>query len=153
VIAGWTAIVFAWRRLTRQPAWRVALFLEALSWLVVARFLLRVMTFRKLAALLDWAFRGHFGSASTRERRTNIRWAIRTAAGFLPGKTVCFPKGIAAHIMCRLRGIPTSMLYGAGIVEGGRLKAHVWIQDGTNGVVGHNLAEGYRVIAEFPARG
>lgn len=149
----WRSIAAACRRLARQPMWRILLFLEAMGWLVIARFLLWALRFRDLAAVLELPLGWRLGSVSTSERRKNIRWAVQTAAAFLPGETVCFPKGIAGHAMCRVRGIRSTLRYGAGISEDGKVKAHVWLEDRTQGIIGHSVAREYLVIAEFPAHG
>jgi hypothetical protein len=125
-------------------------------WLLLSRLVLRVLSFRVLANLFNMPLvRSSRRVSATSEFAKsefakNVRWAVRTAAAFLPGETVCFPKGIAAHVMCRLRGIPTTLVYGVGIAGDGRLKAHVWTQFGRRGVIGHALAGEYRVVAEFP---
>jgi hypothetical protein len=150
-----SSFFFQLHRVWRQPLWRVLLFSEAWLWLALARVLLRVLPSRELPKLLGVPFRtllpGIMNSCVA-EFRQNVRWAIRMAVAFLPGETVCFPRGIAAHAMCRLRGIPTTLVYGAALTEDGKLKTHVWIQDGGDGVIGHALAGEYRVVAEFPVR-
>jgi len=130
--------------------WRILLFSEAWGWLVIARVLVSILPFRWLAALLDLPLTRQFCQDSSDEFRKNVRWAVKTAGTFLPGETVCFPQGIAAHIMCRLRGVRTTLLYGVGISRDGRLKAHVWTQDRLHGVIGHGPAGEYHVVAEFP---
>jgi len=122
-----------------------------MAFLLLAKTLLIMLPFRRLAGLLESPLGVPAGVESTEECRRNIRWALETAAGVLPGQTTCFPKAIAAHVMCRMRGIPTKLLYGARISEDGRLKAHVWTQDRLHGVIGHSLAREYVVVAEFPA--
>jgi len=131
--------------------WRILLFSEAWVWLLIARLMVRLLPFRWLAAFLDLPLIRQRRRDFSGTLRKDVRWAVRTAATFLPGETVCFPQGIAAHIMCRLRAIPTTLVYGAGISPEGRLKAHVWIQDQVQGVIGHSLAAEYMVIATFPA--
>ena len=52
--------------------------------------------------------------------------------------------------MCRKYGIDSIMYYGVvrDPVEG--LRAHVWVQDSADGVVGHMVASQFRVLARFP---
>jgi hypothetical protein len=52
--------------------------------------------------------------------------------------------------MCRRRGISAVMYYGAATELVGGLSAHVWVLDGDDGVVGHELASKFRVLARFP---
>lgn len=74
--------------------------------------------------------------------------AVERMAGLLPGKTVCFPRGIAVQAMLRRRGIGTTLYYGAR--DDGKLTAHVWVQDGDRGVIGLPENGEYAVVATFP---
>jgi len=84
-------------------------------------------------------------------RRRDVQWAVELASRYLPGQTTCFPKAVTAHLMCRARGLQTTVYYGATRVADQQLKAHVWLQDGATGVVGHSVAAEYNILAMFPA--
>lgn len=86
-----------------------------------------------------------------RSVRQDVGWAIEKASLYLPGKTTCFPKGIAAHAMCRRRGIEAILCYGAANSPGKGLSAHVWVMDDTEGIIGHQIAKDYKVLARFPS--
>jgi hypothetical protein len=129
------------------------LFSEALASLLLAKTLLKTLSFHRLAQLMERPASRRSVSAQNTETYRNVRWAVQTAAGFIPGNTACFPRGIAAHFMCRRRGIETTLVYGARICEDGRLKAHVWTRDGAQGIIGHAVSEEFRVLAQFPGRG
>jgi hypothetical protein len=140
------------RRFLRQPKARRRLFLEACVRLVLARLLLELFSFRKLTRFFSLPIRKSLLSNAQHEQlRTDVSWAIQRAAHWLPGKTSCFPQGIAAQIICRKRGIDSIMYYGAAMDPVAGLTAHVWVQDGSNGVVGHLIADRYGVLARFPA--
>jgi hypothetical protein len=125
--------------------------MEALGWLLIARILLKVLPFLQVKRLMTIALGADAPAGEGREfLRAEIIWAIERAASFLPGKTVCFPRGIAAHGMCRKRGIDTMLYYGAQVSKG-RLSAHVWVRDGSQGVVGHHNASEFEVLARYPA--
>jgi hypothetical protein len=137
----------------RQPVWRIRLFLEAVFLLAVSRMALCVLPFRFIAAFLDRPFFLRSGELSEFEtQRKNVKWAVARASRVLPGETVCFPRGIAAHIMCQIRGIDTTLFYGAAVLPDRGLRAHVWLQDGATGIVGTSLADKYCVLTRFPVR-
>jgi uncharacterized membrane protein YjgN (DUF898 family) len=125
---------------------------EACLLLVLARLLLALLPFRMLARVMNYPLAS---TALTGARRAFIRneiaWAVKTAADRLPGRTVCFPRAIAAQIMCRSRGIDAMIFYGAAVEQGQALTAHVWVQDGREGVVGFEDVGRFSVLARFPA--
>ena len=140
-------------RIRRQSPRRALLLLEAVVLLGISRIALRLMPFRHIARILDRSLLTRKRDLPNRERkRRNVSWAITRGSRLLPGNTVCFPQGIAAHVMCRRRGIGTTLYYGVAIRPDTGLRAHVWLQDGSNGVVGTRVAEKYVILAQFPAR-
>jgi Transglutaminase-like superfamily len=82
--------------------------------------------------------------------REDIRWAVEGVAERLPGKTVCFPRAIAAQAMCRSRGVSATLYYGAATFPSTGFSAHVWVLDETEGVIGHQIAGTFRILAKFP---
>jgi hypothetical protein len=135
-----------------QPAPRKKLLLEAFMYLVWARVLLCLLPFRYLTKILNRgsSFNQPLTDFERRRLRENVAWAIERAARYLPGATPCFPRGIAAHAMCRARGVDSTLYYGAANLPDTGLSAHVWVADGSNGIVGHQIAGDYRIIARFP---
>jgi hypothetical protein len=140
------------RRFLQQPKPRRKLFLEACIRLVWARLLLRLLSFRRLTYILNHPVQETVISSTERAQlRRDVRWAIARASDWLPGETVCFPRAIAAQVMCRKRGITAILFYGAAVVPATGLTAHVWVQDGPDGIVGQPAAGQYGVLARFPA--
>jgi hypothetical protein len=140
-----------WRFLA-QPKSRRILFIEACLRLICARLLLRFLSFRRLTWLFGIPLGKAALSGAEREQlRRDVGWAVGRASDCLPGETACFPRGVAAQIMCRKRGIDTIMYYGAVLDPVAGLRAHVWVQDGPYGVVGSLFASQYSVLAKFPA--
>jgi hypothetical protein len=139
-----------WRRV---PAWRRWLLLEASASLLATRLALKLAPFRRLTWLFERPARQPelTGPARTQLKR-EVRWAIRAAAHVLPGKFVCFPRAMTAQSMLRRRGISTTLYYGALRLPERGLTAHVWVQDGDEGVVGSRAARGHTVLARYPAR-
>jgi hypothetical protein len=127
------------------------LLLEAALGLILARLALRVLPFRRLKPFFNRPVRGPEVDGPVRERRRKeVAWAIEKTARFLPGKTVCFPRGIVAQAMLRRRGVSTTLYYGVMRPSEGRPIAHVWVQDGAQGVVGYQDAEAYHILARYP---
>jgi hypothetical protein len=137
-------------RLRRLSPYRIGLLLEAAVLLAIARSVIFVLPFRIVALALNRPFGALRQTRERNQARKDIRWAVERGARCLPGETVCFPKGIAAHIMCRARGIESVLYYGALSSPAEGLIAHVWLKDGNTGIVGHSVAHRYSVLAQFP---
>lgn len=134
-----------------SPVRRVLL-LEAALALIAARLLLHAVQFRRLTGLMNYPLGD--GKPSESERalmRNDISLVIGLAAAHLPGETACFPRAMTAQFMCRRRGIDARMSYGAAVVGGTGLTAHVWVEDGSADVVGCEDLSRFRVLARFPA--
>src|SRR5580658_8971871 len=115
------------RKLLSIPRDRRRLLVEAAYSLILARLMLRCISFSRLATYFSRPATCPEVSGSTRGLLCEgVRSAVERMAGILPGKMVCFPKGIAAQAMLRRRGVSTTLFYGAS--EEGSLTAHVWIQ-------------------------
>lgn len=136
----------------KQSGNRRRLLVEALFRLMWARFLLLVVPFRQLTATFNRQSAPVVPPTAS-ERQSlcqNVCWAIERAALLVPGST-CFPRAIAAQKMCRSRGIDAVLYYGAASLPGRGLSAHVWVKDEHEGVVGHQIANHYIVLARFPS--
>lgn len=140
------------RRFLKQPEDRRKLLLEACLCLIGARLMLLALPFRRLTPLLNrrLAVAEVIDSEDRHRIRQDVAWAIDRAATHLPGKTTCFPRGIAAQAMCRRRGMGVVLYYGAATLPDKGLSAHVWVLDGTKGVTGHEIADDYRILGRFP---
>jgi len=79
-----------------------------------------------------------------------MQWLINEAAGFLPGETTCFVRAIAAQSILRRLGMGTTLYYGAATLPDSGLTAHVWLQDGTAGIIGHDMPRHYHILARYP---
>ena len=124
---------------------------EALLFLLLARLALHVVPYRWLTWYLSRPVRE---PQVTGERRAYIRqgivWSLLRAARYLPGETVCFPRGIAAQAMLRRRRVGTTLYYGVTSQPDRRWRSHVWVMDGAEGVVGAYGADQYHVLARYP---
>ena len=139
------------RRFWKQTGPRRVMLLEAAAYLILARLALKTLSFSRVIGLLvrNQAATEVVGEARKRMRE-EVAWAIDRVTATLPGQTVCFPRAIAAQAMLRRRNISTVLYYGAAKSADRNLNAHVWLQDGTEGVVGHSNAADYNVLAYYP---
>lgn len=139
------------RKFGRLPSNRKWLVVEAAFYLFLARFAVAVLPFGKLVWFLERRPKSQ-GLCETQRGllRKEVSWAIAATAAHLPGKTVCFPRGIAAQAMLRRRGIAATLYYGAATIPDEGFVAHVWVQDGEQGVVGHLEAGQFNVLAVYP---
>ncbi len=127
---------------------------EAIFWLLAARQALRYIPFSRLVPRLS---QGIIAAEIIGPERTRlclrVRWLVLRASHCFPGEFVCFPRAIAAQGMLRRRRVGTELYYGATVMPEIGLKTHVWLQDGTVGVVGYGAAEQYRVLACYHSSG
>jgi len=149
--------------------------LEAIFYLLAAQLVLRLIPFRwltpyftrpalrpeasyarrmqlgKLVASPCDAPHEHEISGGERLRlREAMPQLISEAAWFLPGETACFARAITAQALLRRLGVATTLFYGAAMLPDAGLTAHVWLQDGDAGVIGHDTPERYHVLARYP---
>jgi hypothetical protein len=161
-------------RFRRLPARVRPYLLEAIFYLLAARVALRVIPFRRLTWFFErlprrpqetFAERKRVGASARmpftagkdeitgteRARfRRRVQWLTNEAAWFLPGETVCFPRAIAAQALLRRLGIGTTLYYGAATLPERGLTAHVWLQDGSEMIVGHHDGQDYHILAPYP---
>jgi len=138
------------KRFFAIPKERRRLLLEACRSLVIARLMLLFLPFPWLASYASRrTSKAELEGVERNRICRQVAEAVDRVADLSPMKIVCFPRGIAAQAMLRRRGISTTLYYGA--VNEGRLVAHVWIQDGENGVIGMPPPSKYTVVAIYPS--
>lgn len=124
---------------------------QAILSLMAARLVLRTIPYKRLTWFFERRPRLPEVTGAEREQmRRGVRWLMEEAAWFLPGETACFPRAIVAQAMLRRHGCGTTLCYGAAMLPGAGLKTHTWVEDGKEGVVGHEIAADYRVLARYP---
>jgi hypothetical protein len=146
------------RRLAQIDGRRRVRLIEAALWLVLARLLLSVVPFSRIAR--------HLGAfvppddrrvAETRSRARHehapiageIGWAVTRAAGHLPVRAVCLPQAMAARIMLNCRDVPSVMHFGVTKRPGETLDAHAWLEAAGVEVIGYPMPDGSVEIACF----
>lgn len=136
------------RQLRSLDRW---LLLETLVHLVAARLALRVLPFRWLAWWFQRPTRQPELTGEARQTAIQkVRRAIHDTNRWLGLKAVCFPRSIAAQTMLRRRGVSTTLYYGAATLpDQGTLMAHVWLQDGDQGIVAHENSSQFHILARY----
>jgi hypothetical protein len=126
--------------------------LEARVTLVLARVAVRSIPFPLLVRWLERAPRREELRGPRRRRaRREVRAAVGSASRYLPGRTACGPKAIAAQTMLRRRGVSTVLYLGIGPEVSGR-RGHTWLKDGDAPVVGVRSEHPYLPVATYPSR-
>lgn len=123
---------------------------EALLTLMAASLTIRLLPFRKTAALMRGK-RGVAGEVETPDRAiAQCRWAIGKWATRVPWRVVCFQRGLTLHLMLRRRGIPSVLHYGVAQDAEKGLRAHVWVSVDGRDVLGGEEAAEFTCVASFP---
>ncbi len=136
-----------WRALTDTRRWMLR---EAWVYLLLARLAIRFIPFRRLSWFFQRPAQRPEAAGEVRARIIkDVRWAIWTNTRHQRERIVCFPRAIAAQAMLRQRGVSTTLYYGAASQSDAGLTAHVWLQDGELGLIGHRTAAGHKVLARF----
>lgn len=109
--------------------------LHATLWLALARIMLLVMPFQKLAAKLSGERAAGKGDPET-ELVQRIGFAVRAAAGNVPWSADCFPQSIAAHMLLRHYGHDSTIHLGVERAGDDELCGHAWLTCGGAVVTG-----------------
>lgn len=72
-----------------------------------------------------------------------IAWAVRIVGRYLPGGGNCLVQSLAVQAMLGRRGYLAHLRIGVAKDEGGRLKAHAWVECEGNIVIGSRGASQY----------
>ena len=109
--------------------------LHATVWLAMARVMLLVMPFRKLAAALAGE-QDAGSSAPDPELLNRIGYAVGAAAGNVPWRSDCFPQSIAGWMLLKHHGYNSTIHLGVKRVGDGALEGHAWLTCGDVVVTG-----------------
>jgi hypothetical protein len=132
-----------WRRLDAE---RRRLLVRAALTLAAASVSVAFLPFRRAI---------RFGSVGARRGRARLStdecvWAIETAARYVPLRTMCIEKGLAAQRMLRSSGADARLHYGARHEpESGKLEAHVWVSLDGSTIIGAERAADFAEVATY----
>jgi hypothetical protein len=136
---------------------RQALVVEASASMLAARLIL-LLPFPRVAPRL-----GEFvapvdprvaqrAAATTPEQAATARaigWAVKSAAPFMPFRSVCLQQAMAAQAMLRRRGIASVMHFGASPNDRRTIEAHAWLAAAGVKVTGYPIPRDMGQIACF----
>ena len=77
-----------------------------------------------------------------------IGWSVATASAILPWRDKCLIEAMAAKLMLRRRGAPTTLYIGAHRAPARGVIAHSWLRCGDQTVTGGD-GIGYAVVASY----
>lgn len=127
------------------------LLLEALLALMAARLAMALLPFRRIAAWL-----GSTEAESAAEvpeavvaHATQVGWAVRAIAPWVPWDSRCLAQALAGTWMLRRRGIETTLYLGVRKESGKDFSAHAWLRCGSRIVTGAAGHKSFEVIARF----
>lgn len=124
---------------------------EALALLIVASAAIKLLPFRRTAALVKGPTdRGEPAAEEQRRLVAQCRWAVGIWADRVPWRAVCFQRGLTLHLMLRRRGIRSLLHYGVAQSEDEGLRAHVWVDVNGDVVLGGGEAPRFARVASFP---
>ncbi len=130
------------------------MFTEAWLWLALARTMLLLLPFRKLAPILG---KKTLPSAEQddelqyqQEKLRRIGTAILRAGRRSPWRTECFEQALAAKFMLKVRRMKSIVFFGVSKnKQKGNFSAHAWLKCGSYIVTGNKHLEQFTVIACF----
>lgn len=130
------------------PRW--ALLLEAGVLLAAAALAVAVVPFRYLAAHLGTPMResGGPGEGQDPPAVRAVSWAVQVAARNLPWAPTCLARAVAAKLMLRRRGIPSTLYLGVAH-EGSAIRAHAWLRSGKAILTGAEANRGFTAVCWF----
>jgi hypothetical protein len=135
---------------TRRTAALYLRGVEAATSLTAASLAIRLLPFRRLIQVFTRALPGPELTGPARAQAiADVRRAVLAAAARLPNRPLCFPQAVAAQAMLRRRGVVSTVCYGVTTKPEQGLGAHVWLVAGDVGVVGHDLAARFPLLATY----
>jgi hypothetical protein len=123
------------------------LFAEAWLFLALARMILLVVPFKRIAARLK--DKEGKGNGVDEQGLEMIRDAIIRAGSRSPWRTKCFEKALAAKMMLRRRGMASIIYFGVRKDEQLNMHAHAWVKCGERVITGGKGIEQYTLLTAF----
>jgi hypothetical protein len=118
------------------------LLMRAVGWLAVARVMVLLMSFKRLAARLSVS-EDSMGREADPEVISKISWAVAAAANNVPWHSDCFPQTIAASKILRTCGHGSTIHLGVERTGDNNIAGHAWLTCGGTVVVGGADLERY----------
>jgi len=134
------------QRARRVGSERRSLVVEAVFWTALARIAVFVLPFRWIAPRLGTPM-AETAPTLTDEQTEQVRlvaWALEVTHRELPRLGGCLPQAIAAKIMLRRRGVPSTLYL--GVRRKDDLEAHAWLRCGNVVLTGGPQRQGFTVV-------
>ena len=138
----------------RQPFFVKCWFIPLWFLLGMAKLMIFIISFRKLAPLLG----RHIGVnaaiplASPEKEQTArlIGRALRLAAKYTPWDSNCFPQAVAARVLLGLYNVPYALYFGLNRNSAtSEMNAHAWVRAGRVRVTGGESFGAFTVVSVF----
>lgn len=144
-------------RLRQIGSRRRALLVEAMICLALARLVLHLVPFPRIARRLgDFAPPGDARAAQAgtpapvdAPLARDVGWAVTRAARHAPFAAVCLPQAIAARVMLARRGIASVIHFGACAPSEAPEETHAWLNAAGVEVTGYPVARRFTEVACF----
>jgi hypothetical protein len=142
------------KRAVRLSGARRRLLGEALIALLLARGVMALLPFRRIAAWLGTPGVESPATAAAEEIRTaqEVGWAVCAVARRVPWDGRCLAQALAATGMLRRRGLEGSVSFGARQGESAGFDAHAWLRFGSCMVTGGAGQERFQRFTSFSRR-
>ena len=139
------------RRLLRLSWAERLLAIEASLWLGLARLAILALPFRWIAPRLGRhvAETAPAGAPEQADRLRRIAWAITAVGRRTPWESACLAQAMAAKMMLRLQGFPSTLYLGVAKDGDGGLDAHAWLRSGDLILTGARGMERFTVVSAF----
>jgi hypothetical protein len=135
------------RKLSGADKWML---LHAVIWLALARLMLLVMPFRRLAMKLSGG-RESLAEEPDLALLERIGFAVRTAAANVPWRSDCFPQSIAGWMLLKHHGYRSTICLGVERKGEAELLGHAWLTCGEFVVTGGEDLDRYAEIHRLGA--
>ena len=116
------------RKFINLTAGERRLLVSAVVYLVGIRLGHMVLPLRTLLRLTKRASERNHSGSNEGLPPERIAWAVQAVSRYLPGMGNCLTQAIAAQVMLARRNYPAHLHIGVAKDEGGRLKAHAWVE-------------------------
>jgi len=127
--------------------------IEALVLVTLAAPAVRLVPFRRLGRLAATPVKRALAAEGERARIVHtVAWAVDVASRVSRLRALCFECGLAAQIMLRRRGVPSTLYFGAAPNHQKGLGAHVWVMAGDIDVTGGDVASSFAPLAAFTSQ-
>jgi hypothetical protein len=139
------------RRLARLPAEDRRALLEAAVLLGVAQVVVRLGRFRAVVPHLG-VCRRETARALAPGARAHVRrvgWSVDAVSRRVPWRATCLTKAMAAKLMLRRRGVPSTLYFGVRQQDGHGIAAHAWLRAGDTIVTGARAIREFTPVATF----